>query len=111
MHPTSFRPHLNLVGCYVQKGMFDDAMAEAQKAFGLMVRTGPRTRAVLGYIHAAAGRNGEARAILQETSTQSQQFAQPFSQKAPMQRSVKRIRRSSCWRWGFNNGHIRPGSA
>ena len=82
MHPTSFRPPLNLVGCYVQKGMFDDAMAEAQKAFGLMVRTGPRTRAVLGYIHAAAGRKGEARAILQEWSTQSQQFAQPFSPAA-----------------------------
>ena len=82
MHPSSFRPHINLVGCYVQKGMFNDAIAEAQKALGLMVRAGRGARSILSYSYAAAGREREARAILEEWAAQPRRFAQPFSPAA-----------------------------
>jgi tetratricopeptide (TPR) repeat protein len=82
LHPSSFRPHINLVGCYVQKGMFDDAIAESEKALSLMVRGGPGARSILGYSYAAAGRERDARAILEEWSARPRRFAQPFSPAA-----------------------------
>ena len=82
LHPGSFRPHINLVGCYVEKGMFDDGIAEAERALGLMVRAGPGTRSILSYGYAAAGRKREARAILEEWSAQPRRFSQPFAPAA-----------------------------
>ena len=82
MHPTSFRPHINLVGCYVQSGLIDDGIAEAQKALALMIRGGPGASAVLSYSYAAAGRHRDARAILNQWAAQPRRFAQPFSAAA-----------------------------
>lgn len=71
MDPNFAPARYYLAEVYVEKRMFDEAIAEAQKASEL---TGGRSGAVLSYSYAAAGRKEEAREVLKEVTTRAWVF-------------------------------------
>jgi Flp pilus assembly protein TadD len=65
LDPNFFRAHLGLGLAYEQQGQFAEATASLQQAIATSDRN-PGAMAVLGHIHARAGRKREARKMLNE---------------------------------------------
>ena len=65
LDPAIVRNHELLALAYAHAGSFDSAMAECQVMSSLPGGE-PGSRALLGYVHALAGKTGETRKILQE---------------------------------------------
>ena len=64
--------------CYVQKGEFDEAIAESRRAVALSGGSA-LTVAGLGYAYAAAGRKGEAREVLRDlTGRSGRRYVSPY---------------------------------
>ena len=75
MEPTFNRAHFYLAECYVARGLYEEALAEAQKYWEL---SGLKGRGQLGYFYAMAGKRDEAQKILAEMKeTARQQYVPP----------------------------------
>jgi len=75
MDPAFNRAHFYLAECYAAQGLFEEALAEAQKYWEL---SGLKGRAQLGYFYAVAGKRDEAQKILAEMQeTAKQQYVPP----------------------------------
>lgn len=78
LDPNFATTHLMMAVAYKEKGMFDDALAEANKALAYSNRSAP-CLACVGGCHAAAGRKQEAEKILEELQgLRAQKYVDPY---------------------------------
>ena len=77
LNPNYSWGHLWIADVYVQKGMYDEAITEVNKA--LSVEGSTRAIATLGYAYAVAGRRDEARKVLGQLEDLSKgKYVSPF---------------------------------
>ncbi|HEY0320581.1 MAG TPA: alpha/beta fold hydrolase [Pyrinomonadaceae bacterium] len=69
--PSFFLAHFYLIPAYEQKGMFEEAINELQKAIALSGGSTAMT-ALLGHVHAVSGRRDEALEVLTELKEKSE---------------------------------------
>jgi serine/threonine-protein kinase len=69
--PSFFLAHFYLIPAYEQKGMFEEAINELQKAIALSGGSAAMT-ALLGHVHAVSGRRDEALEVLKELKEKSE---------------------------------------
>lgn len=77
MDPTFFPAHIFIGLAYEQKGMYEEAVAELEKAISLS--GGDLSLAGLGHAYAVSGKRDEAQKLLNELNEQSQQrYVSPY---------------------------------
>jgi tetratricopeptide (TPR) repeat protein len=78
LDPNFFQARLCLGLAYIQKSMFEPAIAEFQKVLVILGRD-PGTLAALGYAYGVSGKKSEARKLLDELKEQSaQRYIAPY---------------------------------
>ena len=78
MEPSTGYPHNILAKSYLEKGMFEAAIAEEQKAIKVFGES-PLLLATLGNMYGAAGKRAEALKILKQLKEQSKQkYVSPY---------------------------------
>ena len=73
LFPNFFPTHYYLGWAYTQKGMYEEAIAEYEKALSMSSRRHSLVLAALGYTYAVAGRAKEARAVIGELEAQAKE--------------------------------------
>lgn len=73
LFPDFFPTHYYLGWTYTQKGMYEEAIAEYEKALSMSSRRHSLVLATLGYTYAVAGRKEEARAVIGELEAQARE--------------------------------------
>lgn len=71
MDPSFFLAHFYLIPAYEQKGMFEEAIKELQKAIALSGGSASMT-ALLGHVHAVSGSRDKALEVLEELKEKSE---------------------------------------
>jgi len=66
MDPNFLPARIFLALPYVQKGMYEEAFAEIEKATKIIGKNTPRTLSMLGYINSVSGKRDEAKKILEK---------------------------------------------
>ena len=80
MAPNYYFGHLFAASAYIEKGMFPEAIAEAQKARELSGPTNSHPMGFLGYALAKSGKQAEARALLEELLKRStERYVSPYN--------------------------------
>jgi Flp pilus assembly protein TadD len=80
MAPNYYFAHFFASSAYIEKGMFPEAIAEAQKARELSGATNSHPMAFLGYALAKSGKQAEARAVLAELlKSASERYVSPYN--------------------------------
>jgi tetratricopeptide (TPR) repeat protein len=78
IEPNRYFAHFQLGNVYEQKGMYEEAIAEYQKAISLSERTS-QNLGCLGHTYAASGKTNEAIKILNEMKEMSKQkYVSPY---------------------------------
>ncbi len=70
MDPSFFLAHFYLIPAYEQKGMFEEAIKELQKAIALSGNSASMT-ALIGHVYAVSGRRDKALEVLEELKERS----------------------------------------
>ncbi len=80
MDPNYYLAHLFASSAYIEKGMFPEAITEAQKARKVSGATNSHPMGFLGYALAKSGKQAEARALLEELlKSSTERYVSPYN--------------------------------